>query len=70
MQAIETLAQQPDRCPHAPETDLLPTGLRELHFRSGRKITHRILFTVLSNNVRILRIRHAAQQYLTLDDLI
>jgi len=67
--AIDTLAEQPDRCPVSPETDLLPTGLRQLHFGSGRRPTHRIVFTIIDKEVRVLRIRHAAQQSLTLDDL-
>jgi len=67
--AIDTLAESPDRCPASPETNLLPTGLRELHFGLGRKATHRIVFTIIGQDVRVLRIRHAAQQGLTLDDL-
>lgn len=68
--AIATLANDPDRCPVSPETDLLPTGLRQLHFGLGRKATHRIVFTIVDNEVRVLRIRHSAQQFLTLDDLL
>lgn len=68
--AIDTLAEQPDRCPVSPETDLLPTGLRQLHFGLGRKTTHRIVFTIVGQEVRILRVRHAAQQNLTLDELL
>jgi plasmid stabilization system protein ParE len=68
--AIETLADRPDRCPVSPEADLLPTGLRQLHFGLGRKATHRIVFTIIGQDVLVLRIRHAAQQSLTLDDLV
>lgn len=67
--AIDTLSEQPDRCPVSPETDLLPTGIRQLHFGSGRRATHRIVFTIIGQQVRVLRIRHTAQQSLTLDEL-
>jgi plasmid stabilization system protein ParE len=60
--AIETLADCADRCPASPETDLVATGLRQLHFGLGRKATHRIVFTIVGQEVRVLRIRHAAQQ--------
>jgi plasmid stabilization system protein ParE len=67
--AIDTLGELADRCPISPESDLLPTGLRQLHFGLGRKATHRIVFTIVGEEVRVLRIRHAAQQSLTLEDL-
>lgn len=67
--AIDTLATRPERCPKSPETALLSTGLRQLHFGLGRRATHRIVFTIIGQEVRVLRIRHAAQQSLTLDDL-
>lgn len=37
MPVIETLSRDPDRCPVSPEVDLLPTGLRQLHFGVSRK---------------------------------
>jgi plasmid stabilization system protein ParE len=67
--AIATLAEQPDRYPTSPEADLLPTGLRQLHFGSGRRTTHRIVFTIVGWEVRVLRVRHVAQQNLTTEDL-
>jgi len=66
---IKMLADGPDRCPASPETNLLPTGLRELHFGLGHRATHRIVFTIVGQDVRVLRIRHAAQRELTLEDL-
>jgi plasmid stabilization system protein ParE len=67
--AIATLAEQPDRCPVAAETDLVESGLRQMHFGIGRRATHRIVFTMTGSEVHILRIRHSAQQSLTLEDL-
>jgi plasmid stabilization system protein ParE len=67
--AITTLAENPDRCPISPESDLLPTGLRQLHFGLSRKTTHRIVFTIEGTNVIVLRVRHVARQDLGLEDL-
>jgi plasmid stabilization system protein ParE len=66
---IETLAENPQRCPISPEADLLPTGLRQLHFGLSRKTTHRIVFTIVGSDVFIVRVRHVAQQDLGLDDI-
>ncbi|SFI75824.1 type II toxin-antitoxin system RelE/ParE family toxin [Planctomicrobium piriforme] len=67
--AISTLANSPDRCPFAPETDLLATGLRQLHFGVSGRTTHRIVFTIHNRQVVILRVRHIARRDLTIDDL-
>lgn len=68
--AIATLAENPDRCPISPESDFYPTGLRQLHFGSSRKRTHRIVFTIVGDEVRVLRVRHVAQQDLGPEDLM
>lgn len=67
--AIATLSENPDRCPLTQETELLPTGLRQLLFGAGRKTTHRIVFTIDGERVVILRVRHVAQHDLTEADL-
>lgn len=67
--AISTLREMADRCPFAVENDLHPHGLRELHFGSGRRPTHRIVFAIEGSIVTILRVRHAAQRELRLEDL-
>jgi len=66
MQALRTSAA---RCPKAPEIDLLPTGLRQLGFGLGRRQTHRIVFTIVKSDLIVLRVRHAAQDALTDDDV-
>jgi plasmid stabilization system protein ParE len=66
---IATLAENPDRFPTSPETDLCPTGLRQLHFGLSRKRTHRIVFTIVGDEVWVLRVRHHAQQDLGPEDL-
>lgn len=67
--AIATLAMFPQRCPSALETDMLPTGIRELHFGVSAKTTHRIVFTIHGDDVIILRVRHVARRELTADEL-
>jgi len=67
--AIDALRDWPEACPPAPETDLHPNGLRQLHFGIGRRPTHRIVFTIEGLEVIILRVRHTAQRDLRLRDL-
>ena len=67
--AIETLRSMPSRCPLAPESDLHPSGLRQLSFGIGKHPTHRIIFTIERDTVIILRVRHTSQQDLTAADL-
>src|SRR5688572_20146619 len=66
--ALTSLARTPERCPLAPEADLVETDLRQLHFGVRRKTTHRIIFTVEGADVIIFRIRHIARDSLTADD--
>lgn len=67
---IESLAESPLRCPLAPERERFTTELRELHFRVGRRPTHRIIFTVADDVVLVLAVRHVAQDELQPDDLV
>ena len=68
-QAIETLRSKPSRCPHAPESNLHPSGLRQLLFGIGKHPTHRIIFTIEEDTVTIIRVRHTSQQDLEVGDL-
>lgn len=63
MEAIDSLAIFPARCPLAPENDNFPQEIRQLLYGKGRQ-TYRILFTIKGDAVSILLIRHAAQQHL------
>lgn len=67
--AIDSLAENPDRCGLAHESDDFEFELRELYFGVGRKKTHRILFRITEDIVEILAVRHFAQQDVTPDDL-
>ena len=63
-----TLEENPERCPLAPENDLFPYEVRQLHYGLGGKPTHRALYAVRPDNVVILRVRHLAQKPLTDED--
>jgi plasmid stabilization system protein ParE len=60
--AIDTLADNPDRCPEAPEAGW-HEGLRQLQFGKRRQV-HRILFEIRGQTVVVLRVRHSAQDFL------
>jgi plasmid stabilization system protein ParE len=67
LQAIESLSQMPKRCSISRENERFSQEIRQLMYGKGRN-SYRILFTVLEvqevPTVRILHIRHAAQQTL------
>ena len=67
IQAIESLSQMPKRCSLARENPHFSQEIRQLVYGKGRN-SYRILFTILEEQetptVRILHIRHAAQQTL------
>lgn len=67
LRAIASLAQMPRRCPLARENNYFSQEIRQLVYGRGRN-SYRILFTTLVESdkatVRILHVRHAAQQTL------
>ncbi|MBD2198924.1 MULTISPECIES: type II toxin-antitoxin system RelE/ParE family toxin [Calothrix] len=64
---IESLSQMPKRCSLARENEYFSQEIRQILYGRGRN-SYRILFTILENQevstVRVLHIRHAAQQTL------
>jgi plasmid stabilization system protein ParE len=67
--SIQTLRNKPERYAMAAESDLLAQGLRQLLFGLGRRATHRILFAIDGGTVVVLRVRHASQDALSVDEL-
>lgn len=63
------LAVDPCRYPQAEEAEDLGLDLRELTIGGRRGTAHRVLFTIVDNSVIVHRIRQAAQDRLTVDDL-
>jgi len=69
LETIETLADNPERCPLARENAAFPYELRELHYGLGSRPTHRALFTIRPDAVVVLSVRHATQRDVTPEDL-
>lgn len=68
LRIVENLETDPNRYPAADEADDLGVDLRQLLYGRRRNV-YRILFTVEGETVNILRVRHAAQDQLTSDDI-
>jgi len=66
--AIRSLANNPERWPLADEATDLGLDLRELLYGRRRKM-YRILFTIEDQTVNVLRVRHAAQDRLSPDEI-
>ncbi len=67
--AIESLANNPERCAVSREHEQFPYKIRDLYLGIGRRRTHRAVFTIRGEMVLVLAIRHLAQQDLSPDDL-
>jgi len=67
LDAIQTLASHPERCPRAPESHKFPMEVRQLLY--GRRRSWRALFTIREETVVVLHIRHTARRDLGPDDL-
>jgi plasmid stabilization system protein ParE len=61
---LNSLANDPERFPLAPESGHFVAQVRQLLFGRRRK-THRALFTIRADTVVVVRIRHVAQAPLT-----
>jgi plasmid stabilization system protein ParE len=57
LDAVETLASFPLRCPLASESGACPVEIRQLIYGS-----YRLLFTVDGHHVRVLHVRHSSRQ--------
>jgi plasmid stabilization system protein ParE len=65
-----SLEQFPNRCPLAPESQLIGKDIRQLLYSYHKRQVYRILFTVIPSSsqiegvVQIHRVRHSAQERL------
>jgi plasmid stabilization system protein ParE len=62
LEAIESLNQDPERCPLAREAEWHEGLLELLHVK--RRHGHRILFEIRGKTVVVLRVRHSSQDFL------
>ena len=68
-EALQTLSQNPRRCPLAPENDLVAVEVRQLLFGKGRNV-YRALFTISSDQVAVLHVRRAARDTAAPEELL
>jgi plasmid stabilization system protein ParE len=68
IQAIQSLATNPERCQIAREALKLDVDLRQLLYRRYRSI-YRILFVIRDGAVRVVCVRHAARDEMRSEDL-
>ncbi len=61
---LQTLSQNPDRCPMARESSKVNRELRELLF-GRRPNVFRVIFSIRDDLVHVLRIRRAQRRFLT-----
>jgi plasmid stabilization system protein ParE len=61
--AIDTLQTRPLRCPVAAENDKFPEEIHEL-LHGRRRHKHRIIFTIRTDTVYVLYVRHSARDEL------
>src|SRR5262245_58927186 len=69
VKALESLAEFPQRCPVARESDVVGREVRQLLF-GGRAGTRSAYFVIEADTVRILAIRHSTRSDIPLDDLL
>jgi plasmid stabilization system protein ParE len=67
LDALYSLAANPERCQLAPETRKLSANVRQLLY--GRRRSYRALFLVREHTVVVLHIRHTARREATLDEI-
>ena len=61
LELLNSLQFDPQRYPQARERPRFSEIVREVHYGSGRRKTHRALFVIEGEVVRILTVRHVAQ---------
>jgi plasmid stabilization system protein ParE len=67
---LRTLRDSAAQWPLAPESQDFVIELRELHYGTGRRATHRAVYTVTEDLVLILTVRHLAQDRLAADEVL
>ena len=69
LSVLETLRNNPERCALARESAGFAYPIRELLYGTGRRPTHRALFTVYKDMVFVFSIRHVGQKDVTPEEL-
>jgi len=67
--ALASLADHPERCSIARESNAFEFAVRELHYGLRSKPTHRAVFEIRGDEVIVHCVRHLAQRDLTPADI-
>jgi plasmid stabilization system protein ParE len=67
--ALETLTENPMRCGFAPENSYVDYDIRQLVYRTKSRVGNRALFTIIEDQVRVLRIRRPGEDLVWPDEL-
>lgn len=65
--AIQSLADEPERCTLAEESKELRKPLHQLLYGLKQKKTHRAVFRIRGDLVEVIAIRHLSQDYISLE---
>jgi plasmid stabilization system protein ParE len=68
-QALASLADHPERCGIARESDAFEVVIRELYYGLRSRATHRAVFEIRNDEVIVHSVRHLAQRDLTPEDI-
>ncbi len=68
-EALQALAENPQRYPRAPEAEIVDRDVRQALFKTRRGRAYRILLTILDDAVHIVAIRGFGQDIATPDEL-
>ena len=66
--ALKTLSERPGRCPFSPESGRSPVELRDFLF-GKRPYVFRVIYTIRTDVVLIIRIRRAQRRRLDTDEI-
>lgn len=61
--ALDRLKAFADQQPFAPEDELVDFDVRQVHFKTRRGRSYRILFTIVADEVRVMRVRGPGQDF-------
>lgn len=67
--ALNTLVEDPERHPFAPESEILGRPMRQFVFKTRQGNRYRLVFLVETEDVFVLRVRGPSQDLLELSDL-
>lgn len=68
LKRLKRLESDAPNCPRAKEAERFVDDLREAYFKTRRGRRYRLVFTIVGNEVRVLRIRAPGQRLLKIGD--